>query len=237
MKKNRFIYILFTIFCVTGMGLLLGGILYGWHYAGFKKDAEKITGEIAAIESYYDSDHELKHRVYVNYTYDGSDYEEVPINSYSSSMYEGKEIELLCNPENPWEIQEKSAGSFLIIILSGMGILFILVGGIPLLVIVRKNHRNKEVLVNGQVLHAVVDSIEYNTNVAVNGRHPFVIFCSYRDEYKDVIYRFKSGNLWTDPAVVFQPGSPIEVYVEPTDYSKYYVNAEKILEEKVVDFT
>lgn len=237
MKKNRFIYGIFIIFGVIGIGLLIGAALYGWHYADFKAGAEEVTGEIARIEEYYDSDHEIKHRVYVNYTYDGIDYEEVSINSYTSSMYEGKEITLLCDPKNPRHIMERSAGSLVIIILAGMGSVFTLIGGIPLIVIGRKNHRKKEILSKGHVLHAVVDSIEYNTRVAVNGAHPFVIFCSYRDEYKDITYRFKSENVWTDPSLVFQPGSSIEVYVEPDDYSKYYVNAQQVLEEKVVDYT
>lgn len=237
MKKNRIVYVVFVIFLIVGIGLLAGAFLFSRYFASFKARAEKVTGEITRIEEYYDSDHELRHHVYVSYTYDGVDYDDVSINSYNSSMYEGKEIELLCDKKNPEHIMGKSDGNLVVIILAGIGIIFVLVGGIPLLVMNGKKSKNKKILENGQVLHALVDSIEYNTSVAVNGTHPYVIFCSYRDEYKDIIYRFKSENIWTDPFLVFQPGSDIEVYVEPGDYSKYYVNAQKMIEQKVVDFT
>lgn len=237
MKKNRIVYVVFVIFLIVGIGLLAGAFLFSRYFASFKAGAEEVTGEITRIEEYYDSDRELRHHVYVSYTYDGVDYDDVSINSYNSSMYEGKEIELLCDRKNPEHIMEKSAGNLVVIILAGIGIIFVLVGGIPLLVMTGKKSKNKKILENGQVLHALVDSIEYNTSVAVNGTHPYVIFCSYRDEYKDITYRFKSENIWTDPFLVFQPGSDIEVYVEPGDYSKYYVNAQKMIEQKVVDFT
>lgn len=237
MKKNRIVYVVFVIFLIVGIGLLAGAFLFSRYFASFKAGAEEVTGEITRIEEYYDSDRELRHHVYVSYTYDGVDYDDVSINSYNSSMYEGKEIELLCDKKNPEHIMEKSAGNLVVIILAGIGIIFVLVGGIPLLVMTGKKSKNKKILENGQVLHALVDSIEYNTSVAVNGTHPYVIFCSYRDEYKDITYRFKSENIWTDPFLVFQPGSDIEVYVEPGDYSKYYVNAQKMIEQKVVDFT
>lgn len=237
MKKNRVVYVIFIIFCVVGTGLLIGGALCGWHFASFKAKAEEITGEITRIEEYYDSDYELKHSVYVSYNYDGIDYEDVSINFYSSSMYEGKEIGLLCDPEKPYYVEERTSGTLVVAILAGIGIIFLLVGAIPLFVMAGKKRQNKELLLNGQVLYATVERIDYNLSVAVNGRHPFVIFCSYRDEYKDITYRFKSGSLWTDPSPVFSPGSTIKVYVKPTDYSKYYVDAEQVLEEKVVDFT
>lgn len=237
MKQNRFVYVIFIAFSVIGIGFLIGAALSGWHYAAFKAEAEEITGEITEIKEYYDTDHELQHRVYVSYTFEGMDYKQVRINSYNSSMYEGKEITLLCDPKNPQHIEERSAGTILIIILTGIGTVFTLVGIIPLFVIGRKHHRKKELLAKGHILYAVVDSIEYNTSMAVNGRHPFVIFCSYRDEYQDITYRFKSENLWTDPSLVFPPGSSVEVYVEPDNYSKYYVNAQQVLEQKIVDYT
>lgn len=237
MKKNRIVYVVFVIFLLVGIGLLTGAFFYGRYYVSFKAEAEEVTGEITRIEDYYDSDHELRHHVYVSYTYDGEDYDDVSINSYSSSMYKGKEIELLCDKKNPGHIMKKSDGNFVVIVLTGLGVVFALIGAIPLLVMTRKKSKNKKILETGQVLHALVDSIEYNTSVSVNGTHPYVIFCSYRDEYKEITYRFKSENIWTDPSLVFQPGSDVEVYVDPGDYSKYYVNAQKLIEQKVVDFT
>ncbi|MBQ1192810.1 MAG: DUF3592 domain-containing protein [Lachnospiraceae bacterium] len=237
MKKHKIMYLPFIIFTVVGIGLLVGSIFYYMYYSNFKSTAEEVIGEISRIETYYDSDHDLSHHVYVSYTYDGIYCEDVSIGSYNSSMYKGKEITLLCDPENPYHIMEKSSGAIVGIILAGMGAIFGAVGIVPMVVTIRKNKQKKQILLNGQVLHAVVESVDYNRNYSVNGRHPYVIYCAYRDEYKDISYRFKSENLWTDPSIVFSPGSFIDVYVDPNNYSKYYVNAEQALEQRVVDFT
>lgn len=118
-----------------------------------------------------------------------------------------------------------------------MGIIFSLVGFIPLIISAKKNKRQKNLLTNGRVLYATVDEITWNGSMTVNGQNPYLILCSYKDEYQDVIYRFKSNNLWIDPIHVFPVGSTIEVYVDPNDYSNYYVNAEKTIEAKIVDYT
>lgn len=237
MKKKDTSYVAFSIFALVGIGLLIGSTLYAKSFYSFKDKAVEITGKVARIEEYYDSDHDLNHRVYVSYQYDDVDYENVPINFYSSSMYEGKEITLYCDPEHPYNIKCESSGIFVIVSLIVMGLIAMVIGVFPLVVVGRKVLQKRKCLKKGKMLRGVVDSIEYNTSVASNGVHPFVIFCSYRDEYKDITYRFKSENIWTDPSLVFQPGSSIEIYVEENDYSKYYVNAQQAIEQKIVDFT
>lgn len=237
MKKNKFIYVLFSVFAIVGIGLLIGAVCYGVYFTSFQEDAEKVTAEITEIREHYDIDDGTEYRAYVSYSYDGEEYENVPLNSYSSSMYEGKEIELLCDPQNPRHIIQESTGIVLVAVLGGMGFIFALIGIIPLIVMNKKSKRNKEVIERGYIIHAMVDAIEMNRNYSVNGRHPYVIYCSYRDEFKDVIYQFKSENLWTEPSAVFPPGSTIGVYVESNDYSKYYVDAKRVLEEKIVDYT
>lgn len=237
MKKKYTFYVGFSFFALIGIGLMISSVLYAKSFYSFKNKAEEITGEIARIEEYRDSDHDLKHRVYVSYWYNDVEYEDVPIDFYSSSMYEGKEITLYCDPDNPSNIKCKSSGIFVIVGLMAMGLILMVIGIYPVVCGVRKMLQKKKRLEKGKMLRGVVDSIECNTSVASNGVHPFVIFCSYRDEYKDITYRFKSENIWTDPSLVFQPGSSIEIYVEENDYSKYYVNAEQVIEQKVVDFT
>lgn len=237
MKKNKIVYVIFGIFSMVGIGLLIGGICSGIYFANFKSEAVKITGEITEIREAYDSDDGIEYQAYVSYSYDGKDYENVPLNSYSSSMYEGKEIELLCDPEHPGRVMVGSLGIILPAVLGGMGIIFTLVGIIPLIVMMRKKKKQKEVLERGYVIQATVTDIQQNRNYSVNGRHPYVIYCSYKDMGQDVTYKFKSENLWTDPTGVLPPGSTVGVYVMPNDYSRYYVDAQRVLEQKVVDYT
>ena len=226
MKKGFPVNLFFGIFLAVGIGLLAGSFAMFKSTSDFKKIAEEVPAKIIRIEDYYDSDDELHHRVYVTYSYNGTVYDDVPINFYSSSMFEGKEITLLCDPEHPKRLREASVVDFAGLILLIMGLAFSLVGGIPIALSIKKSVQAKQLLKSGYVLQAVVDRVEFNTSYSVNGRHPYVIYCNYRDEYKDVTYLFKSDNLWTDPLPIFPPGSDIEVLVDPKDYSKYHVKAE-----------
>lgn len=237
MKKGNFIIIFFSIFAVIGIGLLLGGGFWIFRGVSFIQSAVEVTAEIVDIETYRDYDGERHHRVYVDYSLNGVTYTDMPLNEYSSDMYVGKEIVLFCNPENPGQTMSNFGiylgGGILLFI----GFVFALVGLIPLILSARKQHRQKKLLTNGQILYATVDDIVLNTHYTVNGQHPYVIYCSYKDEYRDIVYRFKSNNIWTDPGYVFPVGSSIEVRVDPRDYSHYYVNAEQSISQKIVDYT
>lgn len=237
MKKNYFTYILFGIFAVVGIVLFISG--FAWFSSGlkFKENAVEVSAEIVDILPYRDSDGERQYRPYITYSFNGTTYSGRPLNSYSSDMYIGQEITILCNPDNPERVMTNlsiylGGGIFI-----GMGVIFSLVGIVPIITSVVKSSRRKKILQTGQVLHATVDNIVWNTSYSVNGRHPFVIYCTYKDNYQDISYRFKSNNLWTDPSPVFPVGSYIEVYVNPKDYSQYHVYAEKALETKIVDYT
>jgi len=237
MKTKSVLNIFNSIFLLVGIITLIGSFFVIKSNNDFKKIAEEITGKIVQIESYHNSEGEDKHNVYVSYSYNGTLYDSVELNYYSSSMYEGKEISLLCDPNNPRRIKINSPIDIGGGILLFMGIIFVAVGGISFISGIRKNMQEKQLLKEGIVIHAIVDRIEYNTGYSVNGQHPFVIYCSYKDDYKDVKYLFKSDNLWTDPQHVFPVGSYIDVLVNGNDYSKYHVKAETVIEQKVVDYT
>ena len=238
MKKNKisaFLMLFSGIFLTVGIGLLAGGVFWLVNALNFKATAEKITGEITRIESYLDSDGDMSHSVFVTYHYGGKLYEDVGISSYSSSMYEGKEITLYCDPERPGKIRESSMYFFGPIMLIGMGAIFACVGGGTMIVPLRTSARNKKLRENGSSIYATVEQTVYNTNVSVNGVHPYNLICTYRDDYKDITYRFRSHDLWTDPSSVFPDGSTIEVQVAGDDYSKYYVNTDE-LDRKIMDY-
>ena len=75
------------------------------------------------------------------------------------------------------------------------------------------------------------------TGYTVNGKNPYIIYCTYKDDYYDRIYRFKSDNLWTDPSLILQSGDDIKVYVDEKDYSCYHVDIESIFKGKIIDYT
>lgn len=236
MKKLgvNFIFIFFLI-----MGLVFSGIGVGVIITGrqFVSRADKVSATIVDIEKYRTDDDYVEYDVYVDYEYQGEAYTDVLLNSYSSGMYEGKTITVLVDPEDPYHVDTQLGAVILGAIFAGIGMIFVLIGGIALLV--RTRHKKKIVRLReeGRCLQATVESIDFNMYVTVNGAHPWIILCSYYDDSKDLTYRFKSDNLWTDPSAVYPVGSTVLVYVDAQDYSKYYVDAERNINARVVDFT
>ena len=239
MDKNTklVLRIVFCVFLIVGVGLLSGSIIVGISGSRFRSAADEITATISYIESYRSGDGDQSHRVYVNYTYNGQAYEDVKIGMYSSTMYEGKEITILCDRENPRHIKVAAQDMFVCLILGIIGVVFVTVSGILIYFLVRNSKRRKKLLSTGKKLYATVEQIVVNTQFTSNGRNPYLIYCTYRDEYKDLIYRFKSDNIWTDPNLIIKPGDSIQVYVNPEDYSHYYVDTRDLFEGKVIDYT
>ena len=150
---------------------------------------------------------------------------------------EGAEIELLCDPTRPTKVESESFLYIGPIIFAILGVIMSAIGVVPMVCTVSKNAAKKKLLEAGYVLHAQVEGIEKNRSVRVNRTYPYVIYCSYQDPFSGMIYRFRSENLWTNPSEVFGEGSAIDVYVNENDYSKYYVAAEEVLQQRIVDFT
>lgn len=235
-RKNKRGYSTPIIFMAVGILLTAGSIFWFKSSYDFKETAVRINGEITKIESYRDSDDEVRHTVYVTYVYEGKEYEDVRLNSYDSNMSKGRKISLYCDPDDPWRVQAVRTLFFGPAVLAGMGLIFT-VSGIGILISMTvRDFKEKRVRTKGISLYATVEQITCNTKLSVNGAHPYVIYCTYRDRYKDVTYRFKSERLWSDPSAQFPVGSTIEVKADENDYSRYYVNVEES-NGKVIDYT
>lgn len=235
-KINNLFYLFPGIFLAAGLGLFAGGLVWLISCFHFRETAVEIPAVITEITRQRDSDGEYHHSVYISYKYDGEFFENIPINSYSSSMYEGKEITLYCDPEHPEKVKVSSMFYFGPILLMGMGTFFSVISGTILIVILNVVSKRKKIKTQGRIIYATVEKIVYNERYSVNGSYPYVIYCTYRDDYRDITYRFKSENIWSDPSALFPVGSSIEVRVDEKDYSKYYVNVEA-MEKKFIDYT
>ena len=80
------------------------------------------------------------------------------------------------------------------------------------------------VMENGRLVHAVVEGIELNTFITVNGMNPYNVFCGYVDPATGEKIEFKSNNLYFNPNEFYELGSYIDVYVDQDNYKKYYVD-------------
>lgn len=236
-KRNASGNSFFLTFAIIGVILLAVGIIWFVKNMEFRKNAAEISAVIDNIETSRDSDGDLHHTVYVSYEYDGEEYSHVRISTYTSGMYVGKRIKILCDPDNPRRV-DTSAGIFWGgITCMVIGAAFALVGTIPLIMYYRKQKRKVTFMQTGRRIMAVVDRIDINTSYCMNGRNPYVIYCIYTDESTGMKYRYKTGNLWTDPTEIYAPGMEIPVYINGNDYSDYVVDAETLMNDHVVDYT
>lgn len=235
-KKKSGVILVFSIFLIVGIVFVAVGI--GVLYSGirFRKNAVETRAVITDIQTHRSGD-DTHHSVWVEYEYDGKVYKDVRLNEYNSGMYTGKEITILVDPKNP----QKASTEYGLIFAGGvfllMGVIFSCVGIIPIIVGIKRSSLQKQLIAGGRSIFAKVESITHNTSYRVNGRSPYVVYCTYQDEYKGVVYRFKSDNIWQNPEYFLQPGSDVRVYVNGEDYSKYYVDVESMIENKVIDYT
>lgn len=143
-KSKVGLYLIGVTFIATGILIAILMLIIGKSEANKTKEwiptkavIQDITKEIYRRSGKTITDYD----VYVSYTYDGTEYEDI-LNHYSSSMHVGDEVTIYVNPDNH---SESSSGTSYVFIIIGaaFGIMFPLLG---VSVIVATNE-NKDVYV------------------------------------------------------------------------------------------
>ena len=106
-------FILGLVFSIIGSVFVIVAVFFAVFQVQFEKGAEETNAVITRIESYRDGQGDSHHNVYISYEADGQTYEAV-LESYVSSWYEGKTIEVLVSRDNPREIRAAATSLSLI---------------------------------------------------------------------------------------------------------------------------
>lgn len=227
-KNNTFIYIILGIFAIIGIYALISGVSMLVSNGTSKASNETIMAEITRISKQTNSKGEATYFVFVDYEYEGVEYKDTSLGVYVAAMQEGKEIELLVNPKDPTDIKlpkqdmvDAVGGIF-------MGVIFSLVGIIPLIFMYKGNQRIKKLLEDGYYIYAVVDRVEKNYGYSRNRQHPYVAYCTHEDEETGKKYKFQSPPMWKDPYPVIQNGTRLKVYADRRNYTNYYVDVDSL---------
>ena len=229
MQKNKSVTITNILFAVIGSIFFSIGAFLVISTVTFKVNAEEVMALITDMIPYEDSDGDTSYEVEVEYEYEGFTFSAV-LDTYSSGMREGKWIPILVNKDDPMDIVEPGTNL-------GLGIGFMVLGGIAILVggvsfIKEQKHKKKleNLRKNGKRLQARIDQITINKNIAVNEEHPYIIWCSYVDEFSGARFEYKSENIWNDVYEVCDVGSVIDVLVKPDDYLDYVVDVDSLID-------
>lgn len=117
-------------------------------------------------------------------------------------------------------------------VFGGIGLLFLVIGLICLMMLVRQINRSNRLLREGNCIMAEVSEIRRNYNITLNGRYPYRVIGRYRDMYGN-IHIFKSRNLFFNPDALLKDNM-VKVYVDGDSFKYYYMDIDEILP-KVVE--
>lgn len=253
-KKTTGIWIFGVIFalffCCIGVSDIVQGVQYMHESNASAGEYETISAEITDIVAQKVGT-QYTHDVYVTYTYDGKTYENIRLNVYSSSMYIGQTIDIQCNREHPERIKGKLSIGEPGIWITGLGVAFVFAGlaaGIAFLKVGRKARNSAgqkrartpgavEWKQNGFRLTGKVERVVAESGNYGNRKKLYAIICTYLESSSNTLYRFNSDFLLEDPSDAVYPGMPIDIYVNPANYSQYYVDIQMIPTAKIVDFS
>ncbi|MEM7019643.1 MAG: hypothetical protein AAF512_20190, partial [Pseudomonadota bacterium] len=109
------------------------------------------------------------------------------------------------------------------LVMGFMGALFFLVGFSIILVGYFNVRKKRYLQQHGIAIQTKFHSTSINADIAVNGRHPWVIYTKWHEPGTNELHEFKSENLWFDPTEYIEQGE-ITVLIEKGNPKKYYVD-------------
>jgi hypothetical protein len=141
------------------------------------------------------------------------------------SYSKGENVEVLYDAGKPQDARIKGFVSLWLgpMIVGGIGLIFFLIGGGIVLAGVLHGRKEEYLKQNGTRILTTFQSVELNTSLAVNGRHPFRVFTQWTNPTTSEIHIFQSDNLWFDPSPHIK-NQTITVFIEPGNPKKYFVD-------------
>ena len=221
-QNNHNTLLIFGSFFFIGLVFIVVGLCVWRADATFFKTAISTSAEIVDIQSHRDYDGNRSHEVFVSYTVDGTSYDYMRINKYSSDMYIGKLIEVYYNPTDPGKVKTKSGSIILVVIFLVLGSVFAIIGGCILLgqIKVRKKCKLKD---TGSCIRLPITQI-ITTNVTVNGVPGHVVICGNSDGFDGEQSIYRSDPCYRRIKDYMKSGDLVAVYYDPADPSKYFVD-------------
>ena len=223
MKENKTENLLWIIFTIIGeifvvIGLIIVGNVFNY------ENKESTVGIITEISTYRGNNDDRNYRVYVSYNVDGRTYES-ELNGYSSSFYEGKEINIYYDKNNPNKIGMKSL-DMLFLMFPGFGLIFFAIGGTGLLIKSKNKKLETSLKEKGDVIYADYVETIVNRSYRVNGRHPYQIICEWSNPLDDKKYIFKSKNIWIKPEniIIERNIKQFPIYINRNNMKKYVLD-------------
>ncbi len=231
MKENKLENLIWILFAICGAIFIIIGVVIFGSIFNYKNKADTV-GTITEISSHNSNNKD--HEVYISYNVDGKEYES-KLNGYSSSFYEGKEIDIYYDKDNPSKIGVKSL-NLVFLVFPGIGLIFLIIGGTGIIVKANKRKLEKNLKEKGKLIYANYVETVLNTSYGVNGRCPYNVICEWNNELDGKKYIFKSKNIWINPENVIKEKNikQFPIYIDNNNIKKYVIDVD-ILTKDIVD--
>lgn len=233
MKESKFDNLVWIIFAIIGAIFLVVGVIVGINVFNYDNKIE-TKAIITDMSTYRKSNGKRGYEVYVSYNIDGEEYESI-LNVYSSDFYEGKEIDIYYDKDNPHKVGVKSL-DLVFLIFPAFGFVFLCIGGIGIVVSINKKKQNKKLKETGSLIYANYIETICNFSYRVNGRHPYNIICEWNNPEDGKKYIFKSKNIWLNPQNLIEQKAikVFPIYINMENKKQYFIDIDS-LTENVID--
>ena len=240
MKDSCVVRLCFGMFFVIGLIFTVIGACQAMSLEAFLDRAVEVEGvysevgtETRRIKTKNHSRLETYYYAYVDYSYNGQEYEHIFLDSVKESRIEGRACTIYVDPKKPTNIKSDSVEVFPFYIMAALGSIFLIIGGFALFSMAKNGGKRKRLMLENNKVRAVVTGIETVQNVRINGVRPMRVCCEYLDEVKNEKFSFKSEMINPSLAEGINAGDIVDVYVDYYDYSNYYVDVENGVSEKL----
>lgn len=216
------------IFAVVGAALLLLALYQAHSTHRFLARATELSGEVTDLLPIMSSGSSgMTYKAEIHYDLpDGTEQRLVTGFSSNPPAYDvGEAVSVLHDPSGEREPQVRGFMSLWggALISGVLGAAFFAIGGGMIAWGWRKGRLAEHLLAHGQPVEALVQGVELNGSLTVNGKHPFVVICQWLHPQTNEVHVFRSENLWFDPTPHLDR-ERVRVFIEPGNPRRYLVD-------------
>lgn len=209
----------FGIFGTIGLIAFIVWVPFTFNSVSKAISWEEMNGTVASMDN--------SGNPTVTFRYDGQTYTVVSGVS-ESDLSVGDEMTVHFPNGRPQEAEVKSFFTqWFVTLFCGIFVLsFGSIGGIGLMSVIRKDKMKRELFQEGRgrKVSMPLGDVVHDTSFRVNGRSPYVIVCQFHDKARNEIHQYKSEHIWFNPVPFLEGKSEIDVYIDPNDLKRYYVD-------------
>jgi hypothetical protein len=231
MTTKKFQGIFIAIFGVFGIAMIIGGFFLYQNTSAFVKNAVPAQGIVIDFSRSQSEGSYSYHPVVKFTTQEGGEMEFISPTGRNPSPFKVNDaVPVLYDPKNPKNAQINTFGELWVevLILGGLGILFTLIALGVVIFMIRKKNLIAWLKSHGDVVQTDFVQVEENGSVSMNGRHPWRIVSKWRNPEDNKEYEFQSEDIWTDEPPVVAAGQKIEVYIDPKNPKRYFMDIHDI---------